>query len=254
MSYTYAQFQNALAIEMAIPNAATLAATTGVQVDPQFLAILPTLIDQAEQRCYRDLDLLYATNRQTLPLTVGTRTLDLSGLAPYLMILEGINVVTPAGQTNPALGSRWSVTPVSKEWLDMVWGSSATVGVPNYFALLDDVTVLFGPFPDQAYTVEIIGKFRPLQLYDPLSVNGTWLSIYLPDLFLAAAMSAASGYQHNWSAMADDPRQAQSWEGNYQTLLQSAQAEEMRRKWHGWMQMTTEKPPMPTAPGTPGPT
>jgi hypothetical protein len=246
MSYTYAQFQTALAIEMAVPNNNT--------ADPQFVAILPTLIDLAENRCYRDLDLLYATNRQTTRLTAGSRTLDLSDLTPYLMILEGINVVTPASQTNPDFGSRNAVTPVSKEWLDFVWGSSSTVGVPVYFALLDDVTALFGPFPDQAYTAEIIGKFRPLPLYNPLSATGSWLSVYLPDLFLAAAMVAATGYQHNFGAQSDDARSALSWEAQYNTLLQSAVSEETRRKWHGWMQMTSDKPPMPTQPGTPGPT
>ena len=104
----------------------------------------------------------------------------------------------------------------------MVWGSSAIVGVPQYFALVDDVTVLLGPFPDQAYTAEVIGKFRPLPLYDPLSINGSWLSVYLPDLFLAAAMVAAAGYQKNFGAQGDDPRSALSWETNYQTLLERA--------------------------------
>ena len=246
MSYTYAQFKSALAIEMAVPN--------NDPTNSQFVAILPTLIDQAEQRCYRDLDLLYATSRQTIALTQGLRTLNLSGLGPYLMIVEDINIVTPASQTIPDLGSREPVTPVSKEWLDMVWGSSAIVGVPQYFALVDDVTVLLGPFPDQAYTAEVIGKFRPLPLYDPLSVNGTWLSIHLPDLFLAAAMCAATGYQHNWGAQSDDPRSAMSWETNYRTLLTSAQGEEQRKRMHGWMGMTSEPPPAPTSPGTPGPT
>jgi hypothetical protein len=245
MGYTYAEFQTALATEMAVPN--------NDPTDPQFQAILQTLIDQGEQRCYRDLDLLYATNRQTTPLTMGSRTLDLSGLAPYLIVLEDINIVTPATQTNPDLGERMPVTAVSKEWLDMVYGSPASPGVPSYFAMLDDVTVLLGPYPDAAYTAEVIGKFRPLPLYDPLSVNGSWLSVYLPDVFLASTMIGATAYQHNWGAQSDDPRSALSWKTEYDTLLNSAQGEEVRKKFHGWMSLTTESPPMPARPGTPGP-
>jgi hypothetical protein len=245
MGYTYAEFQTALATEMAVPN--------NDPTDPQFQAILQTLIDQGEQRCYRDLDLLYATNRQTTPLTMGSRTLDLSGLAPYLIVLEDINIVTPATQTNPDLGERMPVAAVSKEWLDAVYGSPTRPGVPEYFAMLDDVTVLLGPFPDDAYTAEVVGKFRPLPLYDPLSVNGTWLSVYLPDLFLASTMIGGTAYQHNWGAQSDDPRSALSWKTEYDALLNSAQGEEVRKKFHGWMSLTTESPPMPARPGTPGP-
>jgi hypothetical protein len=240
--FTYATFSQALAIEMAVPN--------NNPADPQFVAILPTLIDQAEQRCYRDLDLLYATQTGTAAVTVGSSKLDFSVLK--LLILEDMNLVLPATVTNPDLGERVPVVPVSKEWLRMVFGVSGTKGPPEYYAVNDDHSILLGPFPDAAYTAELIGKFRP----PPLSSTNTStiLTTLVPDLFLAAAMCAASGYQHNWSAMADDPRQAMSWEGNYQTLLASAKEEENRKKLHAWMEMSAERLPPPAPPGTPGPT
>jgi hypothetical protein len=247
--YTYTSFQLALAIEMAVPN--------NNPADPQFVAILPTLIDQAEQRCYRDLNLLYATSSQTIALTAGSSRLDFSTLMPKLLILEDINLVLPATQTNPEFGERVPLYPVTTEWIRMVFGLSSTQGPPQYYALHDDHTVVLGPFPDQGYTAELKGKFRPTPLYLAAPADGTQTTILtsiLPDLFLAAAMCAASGYQHNWSSMADDPRQAQSWEGNYQTLLTSAREEETRKKIHGWMGLTAERAPPPTPPGTPGPT
>jgi hypothetical protein len=246
MSYTYATFQTALAIEMAVPN--------NNPADPQFTAILPTLIDQAEQRCYRDLDLLYATSAQTARLTVGSSKLDFSTLSPNLLILEDVNLIVPSTVTNPELGERMPLTPVSKEWLRAVFGVSSLVAVPVYYALLDDHSILLGPFPDQAYTTELIGKFRPTPLYQAGANGSTVLTSLLPDLFLAAAMCAASGYQHNWSAMSDDPRQSMSWENAYQGALISAKSEEMRKKLHGWMSMTAETAPPPSPPGTPGPT
>ena len=249
MSYTYTTFKTALAIEMAVPN--------NDPTDPQFTAILPTLIDQAEQRCYRDLDLLYATSTQTLPLAVGSSKLDFSTLSPNLLILEDINLVLPSTVTNPELGERVPVYPVSKEWLRMTYGVSGTRGAPVYFAMNDDHSVVLGPFPDAAYTVELIGKYRPTPLYSAPPGDGTQstvLTSLVPDLFLAAAMAAGTGYQHNWGAQSDDPRSAMSWETSYQTLLTSALVEETRKKMHGWMQMTTEIPPLPARPGTPGPT
>ena len=246
--YTYDSFSQALAIEMAVPN--------GSVTDPQFVAILPTLIDQAEQRCYRDLDLLAATSTATLGLAVGSSKLDFSSLVPNLLILEDVNIILPATVTDPELGERLPVYPVSKEWLRMVFGSSAVRGIPAFFAMNDDRTILWGPFPDATYTAELIGKYRPTPLYDAPPDDGTqttFLTSLFPDLFLAAAMCAATGYQHNWGAQADDPRSALSWEQNYNTLLRPAQGEEARKRYHGWMSMTAEPPPMPAQPGTPGP-
>ena len=246
--YTYTTFQRALAIEMAVPN--------NDPTNPQFAAILPTLVDQAEQRCYRDLDLLNATSTQTLALTARSSKLDFSTLSPQLLILEDVNIIVPAGTTNPELGERIPAYPVSKEWLRMAFGVSGVQGIPVYFAMSDDRTIILGPFPDAGYTVELIGKFRPTPLYQAPPGDGTQSTILtsiLPDLFLAAAMCAASGYQHNWGAQSDDPRMAMSWETSYQTLLGPAKGEEMRKKYHGWMSMTSEIPAAPSQPGTPGP-
>jgi hypothetical protein len=240
--YTYTTFQAALATEMAVPD--------NNPTDPQFVAILHTLIDQAEQRCYRDLDLLAATSTQTLALTAGSSTLNFSTLSPNLLILEDVNIILPAGTTNPEVGERVPAYPVSKEWLRMTFGASAVTGVPTFYAMSDDRTILLGPFPDAAYLAELIGKYRPMPLYSAPPGNGTqttFLTSLLPDLFLAAAMVASTGYQHNWGAQSDDPRSAMSWETNYNTLLRSAQAEEMRKRYHGWMSMTSETP-APTGP------
>ncbi len=248
MSFTYTTFQTALAIEMAVPN--------NDPTDAQFAAVLPTLVDQAEQRCYRDLDLLSATSSQTIPLTIGSSRLDFSTLSPNLLILEDMNIVLPATVTDPELGERQPAIPVSVEWLRTVYGVSGVRGIPTYYAMHDDHTVVLGPFPDAAYTVELKGKFRPTPLYLTAPADGTqstFLTSVLPDLFLAAAMCAGSAYQHNWGAQSDDPRQAMSWEQSYQGLLNSARGEEMRKKYHGWMSMTSEINAAPSQPGTPGP-
>ena len=129
-------------------------------------------------------------------------------------------------------------------------GVSAIQGIPTYFAMQDDRTIMVGPFPDAGYTVELVGKYRPVPLYQAPPSDGTqttFLTSLLPDLFLAAAMCAATAYQHNWGAQSDDPRSALSWETTYQGLLGSARGEEMRKKYHGWMSMTAETP-APTGP------
>jgi hypothetical protein len=248
MSFTWTTFQQALAIEMAVPN--------GSPADPQFAAIVNTLVDQGEQRCYRDLDLLNATIAQTIALTPRKSTLDFSSLTPQILILEDAWLIVPAGVTDPDKGERQPIHVVSKEWVRTIYGLSATVGPPQYCALRDDHTLVFGPFPDKAYTAELVGKFRPAPLYGAAPGDGTqttYLASVLPDLFLAATMIAATGYQHNFGAQSDSPQSAMSWEQQYGGLLQSAINEEQRKKFQGWMALSSVKPPLPMVPPTQGP-
>ena len=151
-----------------------------------------------------------------------------------------MNVITPVGQSNPEKGVRNQCTPVSKEWLDAVWGNQRNMAVPTNFAMLNDNTILFGPWPDQGYNVEIVGKYRPAPLYaGNVPTNTTYLSTQLPDLFLAAAMVSATGYQKNYGAQADNPRDANSWLAEANKLLATAKMEDQRRKFHGYQSVTS---------------
>ena len=79
MAYTYFSFQPALAVEMALPNAATAAPGSLPTTFPNFGAILPTIIDYAEQRCYRELDLLFTqTVDATKQVSSGVREFTVS--------------------------------------------------------------------------------------------------------------------------------------------------------------------------------
>lgn len=220
MSLTYSTYVSALT---------TMMVTSAT--NPAFVAILPNIIDYAEQRCYRELDLLSTvTTDASGRLTVGSRSFTLPTATATFITVQEINVVTPSGYA-PDAGTRNALLAVSKEFLNQVYNSSTGSSVPLFFAMLNNSTILVGPWPDQGYTVEVVGTIRPA----PLSASNTttFLSTYLPDLFLAASMIFASGYQKNFGAQADDPKMAMSWEDQYGRLLASANAEEMRRKWAG---------------------
>ena len=136
------------------------------ETDPAFVTILPQMITYAENRMCRDLDFLFTSTTTLATLTAGLRTLTIP--EGTLVVSEQINVLTPAGQTNPNDGSvtRNSCLPATKEFLDIVYGSnvSSARGLPRYFVPFNDNVFLFGPVPDQAYGVEIVGTFRPASL------------------------------------------------------------------------------------------
>ena len=198
------------------------------QTDPNFQIILPQMITYAENRMYRDLDFLFTSIATTAyGLTAGSR--DIVVPTGTFVVPEQINVLV--GGSNPDLATRVALTPTTKEFLDAVYGSGAPANraVPKYWVPFDDYHFLVGPYPDQNYTCELIGTYRP----DSLSATNktTFISLYLPDVFIMASMIYVSAYQRNFGRMSDDPQMAQSYEAQYQILLKNADLEENRKKF-----------------------
>jgi hypothetical protein len=217
------------------------------ETNDAYNTILPMAITYAENRIYRDLDFLNTTASITgYGLTAGVRTITIP--QGTIVVSEQINLITPVGISNPDLGTRIPLTPVTKEYLDNVYGSSSYVGVPTLFAPFNDNLFYVGPYPDQSYFVEIVGTYRP----DSLSASNptTFISLYLPDLFIMASMIYVSGYQRNFGRLNDDPQMAVTYESQYQTLLKGAMVEEARKKFEasGW----TSQSPSPVATPTRG--
>lgn len=237
---TYATFTAALANFLVIP-----------LTDPNFVAAIPNIIDDAEQMSYRDLNLINTIYRDSsVALAAGNRNFveAVSGTNGPFVVTENLNVITPAGQTNPDLGTRNPLLPVTKEMLDFLYPSATGSGVPQYFAPITQNSFIVGPWPDQNYTVEVVGTQRPA----PLSVSNTTtlLSVYLPDLFLAAACGMGAFYLKNFGAASDDPQSGVSWDQKYKTELASAQTEEARKRFTGPGWSSASASPLATPPRT----
>jgi hypothetical protein len=227
MSLTYATWVTTIA------NLAVMDPT-----DTDFVQILPSVIDYAEGRLYRELDLLNTVTRDTGLLSTTTRTFNLPSNIGRFVVPNGINVITPSSTAVPDNGTRNPLVPVSRDYLDLVWPSSTGTGLPTCFAMITDQMVIVGPMSDATYTAEVIGTIRPT----PLSASNTttYLTLYLPDLFVAASMIFVSGWQKNFGQQADNPQMAMSWEGQYDKLIGSANVEEQRKRFAsgGWASLS----------------
>jgi hypothetical protein len=213
--------------------------------DPAFVTILPQMITYAENRMYRELDFLFTSVSNTsFSCVAGSRTIAVP--AGTFVVPEQINVITPAGTTNPDLGTRVPLLPVTKEYLDAVYGSGQYTGVPKYFCPFGNYTFLVGPYPDTTYNVEIVGTIRPNSL--SASNPTTFISLYLPDLMLMASMIYVSGYQRNFGRANDDPQMAVTYESQYQALLKGAMMEENRKKFEAaaWSSQSPSASATPT--------
>ncbi len=225
MSLTYSTYRTLMQQMLAMTDANGIALLD---------AVLPAMIDYAELRIQRDLDLNTDSKSQAYDLTPGNRNLT-TGAGDFVVV-EAANVITPAA-TQPDSGTRNPLTKVSWDFLNIACPSQAVVQTPQlpvYFAVLSETQVIVGPTADAAYKLELIGTQR----MTPLSSGNTqtFLSTYMPDLFVAASMIFGAGYKKNFGAQADDPRMAMSWETQYQALLKSAAVEEARKKGEstGW--------------------
>lgn len=260
IGFTYASYQQALVTQ--IPS---------LPADPNFATVLPDCIDYAELSILRDLDLLVAKGQINLGnTTVGIQTYS---IPTTVIILESmsslygplvptsrdfINTVYPSSPTfllddngNPILTEDGSpiVTgvvagaPTGPPKYFILEGNALTVGGPPTLAWQPGQQVLIGPAPDIGYPLFGYGVCRP----DPLSATNptTYIATEMPDLFWAISMVFMAGYNRNFGAMADDPRQAVSWLAEYQRLLKGANVEQARSKFQaqGW----TAQPIAPVA-------
>lgn len=200
--------------------------------DTNFSIILPQAISYAELRMQRDLDFLssqiydnttYSTVQNQNILTIPTSA---------FITLQTIQVTSGS----PAITT--PLTAVSKEYIQNIYNSTASSGVPSVFAVYggDSATtgntsqyILLGPYPNAAYKLTLTGTIHAASL--SASNPTTFISTYLPDLFIAASMVYIGGYQRNFSTTGADPQMPINWEQQYQTLLKGATVEEYRKKF-----------------------
>lgn len=215
-----------------------------------FNSLLPAIIADAEGRIYRDTDLDFLWQRtvdDTQVTTPGSRDVPIPA---KFTILEGVSLIVPAPLVPSQAGAkRIPLLRLTRQVLDQIWPTESLVFPPTLFetyyaiygmnqpagggdeadeALALPSSIKIAPTPDGQYHAEFTGLYQP----PPLSAENptTILATQYPELLLAAAMVFGCALLKNWSAMADDPRSAISWEAHYQALKMVTAAEVDRQK------------------------
>src|SRR5512143_3361318 len=207
MAITYDTYVNQ------ISNMTVIGSTT-----PEFQIMLPGMIDYAEQRIYRELNLLDTQVRDVTNLSTASRNLTLPSAFGDFVVVSDINVITPSG-TTISCGTRNQLNPAAISIVDFLYPqevASVTPSVPTLFAMVDQGLAVIGPPPDSPYQVEVIGTIRPTPLSSANS--STFLTQHLPDLFVAASMVFGSGYMRDFGQQADNPQMGSAWEAQYNLL------------------------------------
>jgi len=235
MSLTYATFTESVANLLAISPA-----------DPNFVQILPEVIEYTELRIQRDLDLLATITYVDGDATVAGQRIY--SIPTQIQVLQQVKIDDGTDIIN--------LTPQSKEYVNAMYTSKTLTGTPVDFAVLDisnydgnnigAIQIILGPTPDDAYPVQAVGTYRLTPLSETNSSN--YMSNQMSDLYTAAAMVFLSGWIRNFGSQADNPQMSQSWENQYQLLLKSANVEEARRKFQAsaWTSMSPAAVATPT--------
>jgi len=219
MSLTYSSYVQQIATLAVVP-----------VTDPNYTIIIPSMIDYAELRMQRDLDFL-STQISTSAYTFTSGSNQLTLPTSQFIVPQTFEVIDGSGNSSPLLA-------VGKEFIQNVYGSGSTTGLPQYFAVYGGDTattgntsqyMIVGPTPNSNYTVRLTGTVRSASL--SATNTTTYISTYLPDMFIFASMIYISAYQRNFGRANDDPAMAQTYESQYQALKASALIEENRKKF-----------------------
>jgi hypothetical protein len=234
--------------------------------DPAFNQLFPQSTSYAENRIYHEMPVLAQRDQDTsLTTTSGSRSISLHGTALPIVVPERLALITPSGSTL-ANGTQVPFIPVSLDFIDLWWPNQSLTWAPAsalaaYWCIQGGVSgadfispnVVIAPTPDAAYKVVLTGLFQQ----EAISEDNpqTYLSTVYPECMLAACMIFLSGALLRNYGSAGAPSQPDEagmpihWEGQFGRLIESAKAEEMRRRGQGALPFTQP----PSAPGMPGP-
>ena len=179
--------------------------------DAEFQGSIPDVIDLAEKRLLRDLDLaLFRRVDSTATMSIGVASVTKPTIAaPDLFIASKGIWLTGGALTRPAFLQNRGGEYVR----DFNGGSNA---VPRFWAEEDETTWLFGPTPDATYTVNVRYLSRPDRLATGNQTN--WLSDNAYDILFKSALAEAEKF------LKSDER-APIWEQDYIKTMPRVRAE-----------------------------
>lgn len=135
---------------------------------------IDVVIQQAEQRIYRDVQIPVLKKNVTGNLSTGNRYLTTPDdyLATYSLAVNNN-------------GTYEYLLPKEVEFMREAYPSTTATGVPRYYGIFDDNTFIVGPPPNQSYDVELHYYYEPPSI---VSASQTWLGDNAEDALLYACL------------------------------------------------------------------
>lgn len=169
MAFTYAQLVDAI--------------HGYLQVDANGIptADMDTIIRQAEQRIYYDVQIPVLKKNVTGNLSSGNRYLSTPTdyLATYSIAVNNNGVYE-------------YLLPKEVAFIREAYPATNATGVPRYYAIFDNDTIILGPTPNANFEVELHYFYEPQSIVD--ATSGTWLSENAENALLYGCLFEAYTY------------------------------------------------------------
>lgn len=178
--------------------------------ETSMVAELDFIIELAEKRIYRSIDLENGWKYSSVAASQGT---ELVALPSDSVVIRQVEYVVTGTNARTALLQK------DVSFIHDYTGDITAEGVPRYYAHYDDTQILVGPSPDAtASTFEIAHTYRPTQLSG--SQTTTWLSLEAPDVLLYACLKELATF------LKEEPDMIANYDKMYIEAFQGSMLEE----------------------------
>jgi hypothetical protein len=137
---------------------------------------IDTFITQAEQRIYNSVQFPQFRKNQTGTMTGGNK---------YLAMPSDFLAVYELAVTNPTTSEYEYLLNKDVSYIRASYSNPATTGIPKYYALFDENTLILGPTPTSNYAVEIHYFYYPESI---TTANTTWLGTNFDSVLLYGSL------------------------------------------------------------------
>ena len=144
----------------------------------EFVAEIPTFVRLAEDLIYKTVQIPALRRNATSNFTQGNKYL--------LMPSDFLSVYSIAAVND---GAYAYLLPADTSFIGEAF--QATTGVPRYYAVFDDDTVVVGPTPNSAYVAELHYFYRPPSIVD---AGTSWLGDNAESVLFYGALVEAYTY------------------------------------------------------------
>ncbi len=149
--------------------------------ETSFVANIPTFVQLAEERIYNSVQIPAIRRNQTATLTLGNKYLTLPGdwLATFTLAVIAAD------------GSQEFLIDKDVNFIRQSYPSPTDTGVPAYYAIFDQDTLILGPTPDSNYQVEMHYYYYPESI---VTAGTSWIGDNFETVLLYGSLREAYTY------------------------------------------------------------
>lgn len=148
--------------------------------ESNFVTHLPDFIKAAEEKILKSIDLEFF--RKNVSSTLTSSDKFLSTPTDYLASFS-LQITTS--------GSETFLKQKDVNFLQEIYSTSSSTGVPRYYAVFDINNFILAPTPNSNYTIELHYFYRPTSLTAGADSGTTWLSTNAPFALLYGSLIEA---------------------------------------------------------------